>query len=509
MKQNRKTFDSENQPQKPAAQAQMPVPTSFGPATDGPDGSSEEMPIPTMLGAEANDPMPRPTGAMTATVKPTASSTAGGQMPIPSFGNGHGGPASPRFISPDLPEGQTVRPSYEPGTVEVQFREGISPNVLTAGPGAPAQIRSAAEAPMDEVNRVLQRYQLVSAEPTLLTTHEEATAAQATARSQGIDAPHLAHFVTLHFPNEANVHEIAAELSQLDQVERAVAVPTALPPDASSVSLPRPPQTQPRTKGRLQAPQAATGTIAPAPLEEAPAEIAPPVSGALAEPLVGTSDQVVLDHTTGLENQWYIFRCKVNKAWARSSARNVVIADVDWGCRTSHQDLAANIKKTYNAYDGTTDVTHGGSVFHGTGVMGLTGAAVNGKGLAGIGFEATLWPVQADSGTGTALGGNSWARGIDWVRTTDSGGKRKVVILEVQTGAFGNYEQVPSVNAAIKTAIAAGVVVCVAAGNGNKDAGLDDSGNAIPETGSILVGATAYDNAINKRAWFSNYGPRV
>ena len=42
-----------------------------------------------------------------------------------------------------------------------------------------------------------------------------------------------------------------------------------------------------------------------------------------------------------------------------------------------------------------------------------------------------------------------------------------MVILEVQTSAFGNYEQVPSVNAAIKTAIASGVVVCVAAGNGD------------------------------------------
>ena len=89
------------------------------------------------------------------------------------------------------------------------------------------------------------------------------------------------------------------------------------------------------------------------------------------------------------------------------------------------------------------------------------------------------------------------------------GGRRKVVILEVQTGSFGNYEQVPSVNAAIRTAIAAGVVVCVAAGNGDRDAGIDDSGNAIPETGSILVGATAYHATENRRAWFSNFGARI
>ena len=199
----------------------------------------------------------------------------------------------------------------------------------------------------------------------------------------------------------------------------------------------------------------------------------------------------------------------MNQAWNRSTGRNVVVSDVDWGYRTSHQDLAPKISRTYNAVDGTTDVTHGGSVFHGTGVAGLAGAAVNNVGMAGVAYDADLWAVQADSGTGPSLGGNAWARGIEWVRTTNSGGRRKVVILEVQTGAFGNYEQVPSVNAAIRTAIASGVVVCVAAGNGDKDAGLDDGGIPIPETGSILVGATAYHPTQNKRAGFSNYGPRI
>ena len=56
---------------------------------------------------------------------------------------------------------------------------------------------------------------------------------------------------------------------------------------------------------------------------------------------------------------------------------------------------------------------------------------------------------------------------IDWVRTTDGGGLHKIINLEVQTGTFGNYEMVPSVNAAIRTAIANGVV-CVAAGNGDR-----------------------------------------
>ena len=390
-----------------------------------------------------------------------------------------------RFVPAGMPPGSRPPASFEPGIVEVLFREGVQPDVTATSGVAPAQVRSRAGVPLTQVNQVLRQHKLVRAEPTFLTGHDEATQAQTTAKQQGIDAPHLAHFVTLRFPPDADIQEIAEQLSALPEVERAVAVPTAIPP---ALTLEKPIEE---------------------PLEEAPApEAAPPVSP-WTEPLVGNSDQVVVDPVTGLEHQWYIFRCHANDAWTRASGSGVVIADVDWGCHVTHQDLSGNIERTYNAYDGGNDITHGGSVFHGTGVLGLTGAAVNGVGMAGFAYGAKLWPIQADSGTGPGQGGNAWARGIDWVRQTDSGGRRKVVILEVQTGAFGNYEQVPSVNAAIKTAIAAGVVVCVAAGNGDRDAGIDDSGNPIPPTGSILVGATSYDPHLNQRAWFSNFGAPV
>jgi hypothetical protein len=442
----------------PAAGGGMPTANTMGASGNG----ASIMPEPPQGATPGQMPMPQVSGA----VPRQGPRTAGGtRSPLPRFRSADGG-------------GKPVTAAYEPGVVEVQFREGVTPAINRGRAGAPSEIYSAAAGPLDEINRVLRQHRLVKAEPTFLTTHEEATSAQATARAQGIDAPHLGHFMTLHFPEDADTNEIAEQLSQLPDVERAVPIPQALPPSAAMM-----------------------------PTGAAETEL-PPGPNPLAEPLEGSTDQVVIDPVSGLENQWYIFRCRVNNAWSRSSASNVVVADVDWGCRTSHQDLA-NVEKTYNAYDGSTDVTHGGSVFHGTGVLGLAGAAINGEGMAGVGHSATLWPVQADSGTGTALGGNAWARGIDWVRTTDAAGKRKVLILEVQTGAFGNYEQVPSVNAAIKTAIASGVVVCVAAGNGDRDAGVDDSGNPIPETGSILVGATEYDPSQNVRAWFSNYGPRI
>jgi subtilisin family serine protease len=313
-------------------------------------------------------------------------------------------------------------------------------------------------------NQILQQHQLERAESSFQISEEEATHAQAVAQQQDGSIPNLGNFVVLHFPVDKDTESIAQELAQLSEVERAVAVPIAIPPDTP-----------------------------------------------LNEPLVGNTDQVVLDPVSNLENQWYIFRCQANQAWNTASGKDVVIADIDWGYRTSHQDLASrlDLNHAYNAYDGGTNVSTGNSIYHGTGVMGIAGGADNNVGMAGFAFGATLWPVQANSGPGTGLGGNSWARAIEWVRTSDSGGKRKVIILEVQTGSYGNYEMVPSVNAAIRTAIAHNVVVCVAAGNGNRDAGIDDSGNPIPETGSVLVGATEYHTTQNRRAGFSNFGSQI
>jgi hypothetical protein len=431
------------------------------------------MPVPSM-GNPTSGGMPEPTGQETA----GAATPAGASMPVPRTASGPATEALPRFGPPG---GAGAGPSYEPGVVEVQFRPDVEPVLNQEGGAAPSLAATDGPA-LDAMNEILQRNGLVQAEPTFTTPRAEATAARNVALEQGIDAPHLAQFMTLHFAADADTPRIAEELSSLPEVERAVVVPTALPPTMVAP--------------RSDAVPTAT-------------ELAAPPAGPLSEPLVGTTTTVVLDAATGLENQWYVFRCGINNAWTRSSGRNVVVTDVDWGYRTTHQDLSAKIRRTYNSFDGTADVTHGGSVSHGTAVAGLAGAAVDTRGMSGVAYDAELWAVQADSGTSASLGGNAWARGIDWVRTTDSGGRRKVVILEVQTGAFGNYEQVPSVNAAIRTAIAAGVVVCVAAGNGDKDAGLDDAGNPIPETGSILVGATAYHATQNKRAWFSNWGPRI
>ena len=348
-----------------------------------------------------------------------------------------------------------LSPTWLEGVVEVEFHEGVQPTISQPNKNN-----------LSNLNKVLKTNNCLSAEMIFDVSEEEAESHKNAATfGNGEEFPNLNNFMVFIFPETADVQDIAHELRRLGEIKNALPVPKAIPPQ-----------------------------------------------NPLDEPLVGRGDQVIVDPNSGLENQWYIFRCKANHAWDMSLGDNVVIADIDWGYRISHQDLASrlDLSHAYNSYDGGTNVSHGDSIRHGTAVMGIAGGADNGVGMAGFAPNSVLWPIQANSGPGPRRDSlNTWAKAIDWVRRADSQGKRKVIILEVQTGSFGNYESVLSVNAAIRTAIAHGVVVCVAAGNGNRDAGIDDSGNPIIETGSILVGATKYHSTENRRAGFSNYGSRI
>ena len=198
------------------------------------------------------------------------------------------------------------------------------------------------------------------------------------------------------------------------------------------------------------------------------------------------------------------------QAWRHARGANVVVADIDWGYRTTHQELLPAIELTYNSVDGGSNVTHGSHTKHGTAVIGIAGARANNVGMSGYAPEAAIWAIQGNSAPGPRRFVESWAEAIDFVRRTDAGGRRKVIILEVQTSPkLGNYEQIPSVHRAIRAAIADGCVVCVAAGNGNRPADRNDNDKPFDPTGSILVGATSHDPQANRRAPFSNFGSRV
>jgi hypothetical protein len=278
---------------------------------------------------------------------------------------------------------------------------------------------------------------------------------------------------------------LARILSPEDQARRRAIIDVAFRPDVD----------------RRRA-AAAIGEL-PGVLEAAPVPGDAPPWSAADEPLLGVDDQ-------DLCRQWYLFRVRAHRAWRLASGRSVVIGDVDYGYRTTHQDLT-NIEpgKAFNSHDGSNDVSQGPRISHGTAVLGLAGGARNNKGIVGIAYNAALWPVQANTGADPPISGNKWARGIDHILETDASGRRKVAILEVQTKTGGCYEERPSTREAISQAIAYGVVVVVAAGNGDRDVSLNDQGTQYPESGSILVGATNFHPSVNPRSCSSNYGPRI
>lgn len=361
-------------------------------------------------------------------------------------------PRATRKVSPE--------PQPQPRIIQIELKTPL--RRLEARAESQSLFRFAAKTgkKLSRLHGILNRHGVGKAHASFRMRHP----GQRRRRSQS-EKDHLSRFVDLHFPADADIAEILRKLRALPDVEEAVEV--------------RP--------------------------------IVPPIP---ADPLIGTSDQAAIDPVTGLQFQWYIYRCGVNRAWARVSGHGVVIADIDAGFLVTHPDLAPNIEVAHmhNAVDGSNDVT-AGDRNHGTGVAGIAAAASNNLGIAGIAYSAKLWPVEVDAGKGAPLLGDHLANAIDWVRGEDSGGRRVVINIEAQTDRGGNCEQNPAVRAAIQLAIRDGFVVCVAAGNGGRDAGVADDGTAIPATGSILVGATAYADSANPRCAFgnqaSNWGSRV
>jgi hypothetical protein len=357
-------------------------------------------------------------------------------------------------VSPESKSNQRI--------VQVELKPPLRRIPVRTKSPSPFRFKTSTGRHIPGLHDILNRHALREAHSSFRLRHPR----QRRRRSQR-EKDHFSRFVDLHFPGDADAESILRDLRELPQVLRAIEVSGVIPA-ASSM-----------------------------------------------DPLVGRNDQLGTDPNTGYELQWYLYRCGVNHAWASASGKNVVIADIDSGFYLQHQDLVANVESVhvYNAVDGTQDVTAGLDTKHGTGVLGIAGGSSNGVGIAGFAFDARLWPIQTDASNSPALPGNPVANAIDWVVGEDPAGRRVVINVEVQTANGGNCEQWPAVSAAIENAIGNGFVVCVAAGNGDNDAGLADDGTAFAPTGSILVGATAYDDAQNPRATggdgASNWGTTI
>ena len=194
-------------------------------------------------------------------------------------------------------------------------------------------------------------------------------------------------------------------------------------------------------------------------------------------------------------------------AWsvAGGNGSGVRVADVEYAYRASHQDL--NVSLIGPAPANQTQSRED----HGTAVLGILGSRNDGKGTTGIAHGAQIF-FSAEETEGGWNRPGAISRALSVLSPGD------VLLLEMQTFGPINNELVPaewekSVYDVVLTAVANGIVVVAAGGNGGMN--LDDpafaSGHApfapAGDSGSIIVGAgiSGGTNARSRHS-FSCYG---
>ncbi|GGK14406.1 hypothetical protein GCM10010965_04320 [Caldalkalibacillus thermarum] len=190
--------------------------------------------------------------------------------------------------------------------------------------------------------------------------------------------------------------------------------------------------------------------------------------------------------------QWNLSQIKAEAGWDITvGEENVVIAVLDTGVDTRHQDLAEKLVEGFNVLDESSDFqdNHG----HGTHVAGIAAAVTNNiTGIAGVSWNNTIMPVKVLDKNG-AGGLFEVINGIIWA--TDHGAK-------VINMSLGDDEHSDLLYDAVRYAYEHDVVLVAAAGNDNVDVPMYPA--AYPEV--LAVSAV---NHLQEKAAFSNYGDYI
>jgi subtilisin family serine protease len=227
--------------------------------------------------------------------------------------------------------------------------------------------------------------------------------------------------------------------------------------------------------------------------------------------------------------QSYLQQVRINDTWGLIPQRpGPIVAIIDDGVYINHPDLRNNIwinkKETIgnrvdddkNGYVddiyGWNYITNSGEMTtrgtHGTMVAGIIGAVSNNQiGIAGINTNVKLMPlIVCDSKLGCSNAAISKA-----IRYAADNGA-KIINMSLSTWATTGYTT--EFNSAIKYAYDKGVIIVVAAGNGDVEGGIGQDLNIIPQSpvcneGSnfFVVGVGAVD-AENYLTTWSNYGTK-
>jgi serine protease len=235
---------------------------------------------------------------------------------------------------------------------------------------------------------------------------------------------------------------------------------------------------------------------------------------------------------TEYTKQWDLFETtagmRVPGAWDLATGSGVTVAVIDTGYVT-HSDLAANIVGGYDFISDTAVSVDGNgrdsnpadpgdwyaagecgqaagsdSSWHGTHVAGTIAAATgNGKGVAGIAYNAKISPVRVLGKCGgydsDIIDAITWASGGTVSGVPANANVAKVINMSLGGGGACSTATQSAINGAVNR----GTTVVVAAGNENQNAANSSPANC----GNVIT--VAATNRAGSRASYSNYGTVV
>jgi len=180
----------------------------------------------------------------------------------------------------------------------------------------------------------------------------------------------------------------------------------------------------------------------------------------------------------------------IEEAWSLTKGAGVKIAIIDESFEPTHEDIADNVILTYNAADGSTDVT-GVGTSHGNTCSGHAASMDNYVGIIGSAPEAKLVLIKY---------GYSDA---DDIRAFDKAISEGVQVINCSWGTYGISETLAE---KLQEVYDAGITVVFASGN----EGISLDGDSIEDESEspyvIGVGASCENNDVCS---YSNYGSEI